>query len=102
MENIKGILGYNRVSIIKNAKNIQIVVTCESNLISAGKELNELNLKFNLSRNSDNEYPLGWIYYSCGYNTQKVFDLLKKELRTEEEFQQGNIDALPAFFGYDD
>lgn len=101
METIKGILGYNRVSIIKNAKDIVITVDAESHLIHAGKELNKLNLKFNLFKDSTLEYPLAWIYYSCQYNTQKVFDLLKKELRTEEQFIQGNIDALPAFFGYE-
>ena len=102
METIKGILGYNRVSIIKNAKDIVIEVVAESHLISAGKALNKLDLKFDLFNNSNSEYPLGWIFYNCEYNTQKVFDLLKEELRTEEEFSQSNIDALPEFFGYAD
>jgi hypothetical protein len=99
MKNIKGILGYNRVSITKNARNIHVNVNCESALISAGKELNKLKFNFNLYSDSYEEYPLGWILYTD--YPEKVFDLLKEELRTEEQFQQGNIDALPAFFGLD-
>jgi hypothetical protein len=100
MENIKGILGYNRVSITCNARNIHVNVNCESALISAGKELNKLKLSFNLYKDSDQEYPLGWILY-VDY-PDRVFAILKEELRTEEQFQQSNIDALPAFFGYED
>jgi len=100
METIKGILGYNRVSITTNSRNIHVNVNCESALISAGKELNKLKFNFNLYRDSDEEYPLGWILY-CDY-PEKVLATLEKELRTEEQFMQGNIDALPAFFGYED
>jgi hypothetical protein len=99
MENIKGILGYNRVSISCNARNIHVNVNCESELINTGKELNKLKLNFNLYKDSNEEYPLGWILY-CDY-PEKVLAILKEELRTEEQFQQGNIDALPAFFGLD-
>jgi hypothetical protein len=98
MENIKGILGYNKVSITTNARNIHVNVNCESELINAGKELNKLKLNFNLYSDSDEQYPLGWILY-CDY-PDRVMSTIKAVLCTEEEFQQGNINALPAFFGY--
>ena len=99
---VEGILGYNKVRVIMTQGCVIIQPKHSISFEKTQKCLEELSLLVKVRPSyTEDVYEKEYVIYAKhNSQTNLYFELICSELRTEEEYHQGNIDALPAFFGY--